>query len=62
MLKSILYWTYILLIIIATFFFPIAILLGNLPLGRVDAIIGAILSFIFMASYTLYSFQLERTN
>ncbi|MFV9511558.1 hypothetical protein [Tepidibacillus sp. LV47] len=61
-MKGILYWTYILLIIIATFFLPIAILIGNPPLGRVDAIIGAILSFILMASYTSYTFQLERTN
>jgi len=56
------YWVYILLIIVATLFFPIAILLGSPPLWRADAIVGAILSFIFMASYTLYSFKLEREN
>ncbi|WP_339061247.1 hypothetical protein [Tepidibacillus marianensis] len=56
------YWVYIFFIIIATLFFPVAILLGKPPLWRADAIIGAILSFIFMASYTIYSFKLEREN
>ena len=51
------------LTIILAFFYPLLILLMRPPIGSsISAIIGAIVSFVIMASYILYTEILQIKN